>query len=104
MGGEGAGLAPRPAMFGPGQVPSLPPCSHTKYWDTGSWSAPITHPARSYIRLCIPGLQLVTSLPICISTAAGKAQPPSREAAGLLCWRGARPAGSKCVIDGDQGS
>lgn len=98
MGGEGAGLAPRPAALGPGQVPSLPLCSHTEHWDRGSSSAPITHPARGYIRLRISGLQLVTSQPICISTAAGKAHPPSCEAPGLLCWREARPAGSKCVI------
>lgn len=37
------------------------------------------------------GLLLVTSPPICISTAAGKAQPPSHEAAGLLCWQEAHP-------------
>lgn len=31
VGGEGAGLAPRPAMLGPGQVPFLPLCSHTEH-------------------------------------------------------------------------
>lgn len=67
----------------------LCPCAPTL--NRGSWCAPITHPARGYLRLCIPGLQLVTPPPVCISTAAGKAQPPSREAAGLLCWQEAHP-------------
>lgn len=95
---------PVPCQVLPAQVQHLQPalCSHPDYWgtcsqDRGTWSAP-SPTQRGTHGVVHPGLQPGTSQPVFISMAAGRAQTPSCQAPGLLCWQEARPAGSKCVI------